>query len=104
MYTLRSVDIRSCAKMMAALYGCIGLVVLPFVLVGGLISLVLGQGSQSVLSIVFAALAPVLYAAIGFVFGALTAWVYNLVARRIGGIRLELKTVVASSPSNLGLI
>jgi len=51
-----------------------------------------------------AILAPVIYGAMGFVIGALTAWIYNLVARRIGGIQLELKPVVANSPSNLGLI
>jgi hypothetical protein len=51
-----------------------------------------------------AILAPVFYGAMGLAFGALTAWVYNLVAHRIGGIQLELKPVVANSPSSLGLI
>jgi hypothetical protein len=46
-----------------------------------------------------AILAPVFYGVMGFVFGALTAWAYNLVAQRIGGIRLELKAEVSSSPS-----
>lgn len=36
-------------------------------------------------------LIPLLYAVIGFVFGALSAWVYNVVAGRVGGIELELE-------------
>jgi len=36
-------------------------------------------------------LLPLLYAALGFVFGALSAWVYNVVAGRIGGLEIELE-------------
>jgi hypothetical protein len=42
-------------------------------------------------------LAPILYGFIGFLMGALTAWVYNFAARRIGGIQLELKPAIANS-------
>jgi hypothetical protein len=43
-----------------------------------------------------AVLAPFLYGLIGFFVGALSAWVYNFAARKIGGIRLELRPVIAS--------
>jgi len=49
-------------------------------------------------------LLPVGYGVMGFVMGAFTAWIYNVVARRIGGLQLELKPAAANSQSNLGLI
>ncbi len=102
MYSLRSVDVMSCAKMMGAIYGCLGLIVLPFFLLAGFANMLSGQGSMAFLFL--AVLAPFLYGALGFVAGALTAWVYNVAARRIGSMQLELKPVAAHSPSNLGLI
>ena len=106
MYSLRSVDVMSCAKMMGAIYGGLVLIVAPFFLLGGIGSLIFGHGSPSagIGMLFFAILAPILYGAIGFVVGALMAWVYNLVAQWIGGIELELKPVAGNTKSNLGLI
>ncbi|MFY9676872.1 MAG: hypothetical protein WCB53_11665 [Terriglobales bacterium] len=107
MYSLRSVNVMSCAKMMGAIYGGLFLVVSPFLLLGGFAGILFGRtspDSPGALLILLAILAPFFYGAVGFVMGAFTAWIYNLVARQIGGIRLELKTVVPNSPSNLGLI
>jgi hypothetical protein len=33
---------------------------------------------------------PVIYGLLGFIFGALFAWVYNIVAKKTGGIEIEL--------------
>ena len=38
---------------------------------------------------VFGILAPVIYGAMGFVFGAIGAWIYNLVAKWLGGIEIQ---------------
>jgi uncharacterized membrane protein YdcZ (DUF606 family) len=35
--------------------------------------------------------APVIYGLLGFLFGALSAWLYNVTAKHVGGIRLELR-------------
>jgi hypothetical protein len=94
MYSLRSVDVMSCAKMMGTIYGCLGLIFLPFFLLGGFGSLLFGQNSAKapgIALLLLALLAPIIYGVMGFLMGAFTAWVYNLVARKIGGIRLELK-------------
>ncbi len=104
MYSLRSVDVLSCAKMMGAIYGCLGLVLLPLFLLAGVAALMSGQDSASfsgAAMLFFAILAPIIYGAMGFVIGALMAWIYNLVARRIGGMKLELKPVAANAQSNL---
>ena len=94
MYSIRSIDVISCAKMMAAVHGCLSLLFIPFFLIFGLASLLLGPnkvgGIAAIgLGLVFAVVLPLFYAAMGFLIGALGAWIYNFVARRIGGIRLE---------------
>jgi hypothetical protein len=100
MYSIRSLDVASCAKLMGAIYGCLALIVLPpLVLVSGFSFLLHGPNAQPywglwlVLPVI---LAPILYGLIGFLIGALTAWVYNFAARKIGGIQLELRPVVPS--------
>lgn len=100
MVSLRSVGVLSCAKIMGATYGCLGLIFLPFLLLGGFASMMLGRGSgalSGVAMLFLAILLPVCYGAMGFIFGALTAWIYNLVAGWVGGIRLELKTEVVAA-------
>lgn len=97
MYSLHSVGVLSCAKMMGALYGCLGLIFIPFLLLGGFASMAMGReaGAISGVAMLFVAiLLPVFYAALGFLFGALTAWIYNLVAGWVGGIQLELRVPV----------
>jgi hypothetical protein len=37
--------------------------------------------------------APFLYGAMGFVFGALGAWIYNLTAKWLGGIEIQLEPI-----------
>ena len=95
MYSLRSVGVLSCAKIMGALYGCLGLIFVPIFLLAGFAGMALGRegaGAISGVAMLFMAIVfPFLYAALGFIFGALTAWIYNLVAGWVGGIELELK-------------
>jgi len=33
---------------------------------------------------------PLIYGVLGFIGGALIAWIYNVIAKRIGGIEIEL--------------
>jgi hypothetical protein len=81
-------------KMFAALYGLMGLLFVPFFLVMATLTARLPQ-SQHVgmmaLGTGFALFAPFLYAAMGFVFGALGALIYNLVAKWLGGIEVEVE-------------
>jgi hypothetical protein len=79
-----------------------GLIALPFFLMAILANLASGQGSIASLFLVI--LASPLYGGIGFVVGALTGWLYNVVARRIGGMQLELRPMSANTQSNPGLI
>ncbi len=95
MHMIKSVGILSCAKIVAAVQAAIGLIVMPFFLliamVGALASSRASDRLSSAVVVVFAAFLPILYAVVGFIMGAFAAWVYNLVARWIGGIELELQ-------------
>jgi len=102
MYSIRSVDVRSCAKTAGALYGALALLVVPVGIVGILVGLVKGNG-ETVGASVLLVVAPLLYGVLGFVVGALAAWVYNLVASRMGGIEIELAETSRSSLSTIQL-
>ncbi|MFZ1132185.1 MAG: hypothetical protein WBV31_17850 [Terriglobales bacterium] len=103
MYSIRSLDVLSCAKITGVIYGCLALIVVPPLVLWSAFSSLL-HGSQGLSSpsswglglVLPAVLAPFLYGLIGFFVGALSAWVYNFAARKIGGIRLELRPVIAS--------
>jgi hypothetical protein len=100
MQRIRSVGVLSCAKMLGIIYGCMGLLFIPIALIGGLASMVSQQPNSAVSGaamLAFGIFAPFLYGGMGFVFGAIGAWIYNLIAKRLGGIEIELEP---SSPSH----
>jgi hypothetical protein len=94
MHRIKSVGILSCARMFGGLYGCMGLLFIPFALIGGIFSMFWPHPSDAIGGVALLALtvlAPLVYGCVGFVVGALTAWLYNLIARWMGGIELELR-------------
>lgn len=74
-----SVAILQNAKLMAVLYFIISI---PLVIMMAIPMLMAEGVSASLLAMV---LMPVLYTAFGFVFTLFGAWVYNVVAARVGG-------------------
>lgn len=82
-------------KMLAALYGLLALVMVPFMLAfmafGSLAARSHGGANTPALPLMFGMglgfmiMLPVLYALMGFVFGVIGAWAYNLLARWMGG-------------------
>ncbi len=53
----------------------------------GLAVLLIGKSQGK--SVLFFIFAPLLYCALGFIFVALSCAIYNLIARRMGGIEIE---------------
>ena len=98
MQKVKRFGILSVAKIQSAVMGAmglfIGLIYAVILTVTGIIA-VIGGTKAGIMMIVGAVaavvLVPIFYAVIGFVFGALSAWVYNIVAGRVGGIELELE-------------
>jgi hypothetical protein len=92
-------------KMLAALYGLLALIMVPFMLVfmtvGGLAARNQGAATAPTLPFMFGmgigflVFLPVFYAVMGFVAGAIGAWVYNLLAGWLGGFEFDFE---AKSP------
>jgi len=92
------VGVLSCAKILGVLYGCMGLLFIPIALIGGLASMAAHQTNAAIggaAMLAFGIVAPFLYGGMGFVFGAIGAWIYNLIAKRLGGIEIQLEPVSA---------
>jgi hypothetical protein len=84
-HRLVRVDPLQAAKIAAALYFLVGLVVTPFVFYAYVISPVgIGFSPRFVLGL------PFLYAGVGFAFTALASATYNALARWLGGVEIEL--------------
>ena len=80
--------------MLAVLYGVMGLLIIPFfLLMTAFASHMPAQQRIGVLAFGtgFAIFVPVIYAVLGFIVGVVGAWVYNLVAKWIGGIEVEVE-------------
>lgn len=69
------------------------LVLVPFMMLPTVLSLGGDGGIFAALGIGFAILAPVIYGAMGFLMGAVMAFIYNLVAKFTGGFEIELEDV-----------
>lgn len=93
MTTIRSVRVFSAAKVNALLYGILGLLVAPFILLGPGLAMLGGSSRPNGFggAIFVAAFIPFCYAIFGFIAGALMAFIYNAIAHAVGGIEVELQ-------------
>jgi hypothetical protein len=100
--TIKRVEPVSCAKIAGVIYAAMGL------LIGALFSLfaLLGMafsGTQrglaqnavspligAVIGLGAIVMCPILYGMMGFVFALIGAWLYNLVASKVGGIEIDV--------------
>jgi hypothetical protein len=81
-------------KMLGILYGILGLLVIPIFLVMSAVATQMPAPQRVgilAFGLGFAVAAPFFYGAMGFVFGALGALVYNVIAKWIGGIEVEVE-------------
>jgi hypothetical protein len=97
--TLKSVGVLSCAKMAGLLYALMGLIFGAlfsfFSLLGMAIGSAQGAAQGAFIALFFGlgaiVILPIFYGAMGFVFVAICAALYNVLARSVGGIELELE-------------
>jgi uncharacterized membrane protein len=94
MQQIRSIGIVSTARIMAVVYGLFSLLFMPFLLLAALAGAASGDSTLAGLGmaavVVLAVLLPLIYAALGFLAGAIGAFIYNLAARWAGGIEITL--------------
>lgn len=82
---VRRFSVGQTAKVFGVLYGILGLVFLPFIVLA-----VLFAPDQAGFGIGVAVLFPIMYGIIGFIMTAICCLLYNLVASMVGGVELEL--------------
>jgi hypothetical protein len=81
-------------KMLALLYGIVGLLAIPFLLFMATMSAQLPpeqRGPLMAMGAGAALFAPILYAMVGFISGIIGAVIYNVVAKWVGGIEVEVE-------------
>ena len=98
---LRSVGVLSVAKMMGAIYGLMGLIFIPIFLIVAAAGM-MGAGDNKMAGaaagvgmVVMALIMPIMYGVIGFIAGAIGAFLYNFLAGRLGGIEMNLQPHVS---------
>jgi|SRR5271156_5974449 hypothetical protein len=100
MHIVKSVGVLSVAKIMGLIYACLGLILIPFFLLMGLMGTLAGKQQSpfaGMIGLVFAFLAPIIYGVMGFIAGAIGAALYNLFAKWIGGIEVQVELQVQSA-------
>jgi|SRR5580704_1691433 hypothetical protein len=102
MHIIKSVGVLSVAKIMGLIYGCLGLIAIPFFLLIGLAGSLAGKQQSpfaGMIGLVLALLAPILYGVMGFIMGAIGAALYNLFAKWIGGIEVQVQSDTPPLPA-----
>jgi hypothetical protein len=101
---IKRVGVFSCAKMYAITLAAVGLI---FGIIYGLIFMVLGGAmmagggrdastagaSSLVIGLIMMVAIPIFYGVLGFIAGLVGGAIYNVAARTVGGIELELENV-----------
>lgn len=103
-HRIRHLSVGQTAKVLGVLYLLLGIIMaVVFFAVGSAFRSILPTGTSSpsplspglmtgmrMLGTGSLVVLPIIYGVLGFILGALTAWLYNLVARWTGGLELEL--------------
>ncbi len=106
MQQIRSFGVLQTSKLVGCLYLALGAAIVVIAIPVVLVVTTLAPATQDSRKI-WLALLPILlmiplYGLVGFVFTAIVCWLYNLVARKIGGIEVEiLPSAVISQAENL---
>ena len=91
MTKIRSVRVLSAAKVNGVLYGILGLLIAPFLLLGPGVAMMGGERRGFMGAVTLAVFLPFFYACVGFIAGAVLAFIYNAISHAIGGIEVELQ-------------
>lgn len=101
MQTIKSLGVLSVGKIMGILYALMGLLVAPVFLLFSAIGALAGQKESQmglVFAVIFTIFVPIFYGGIGFIGGVIMAFLYNLIASRLGGIEIELQSPASPQP------
>lgn len=95
---IKRFDPMQLGKMFGVLYAIMGLIFIPFILLGAFLGSLAPRHAGAppaqfalVFAIGMAVAAPIFYGVMGFLTGLIGGFVYNLVAKWIGGIEVEVE-------------
>jgi hypothetical protein len=91
MKKIKRIAPKSFAKVLGTLYAAVGLIggaIFSLVSITGALS---GQGNGFFFGVGAIVILPILYGAMGFIGGYISALLYNFVAKKVGGIEIELE-------------
>ncbi|MBK1877100.1 DUF3566 domain-containing protein [Pelagicoccus mobilis] len=96
---LKRINPLQLGKILAAFYALASLIFVPFMLLFSLLASVVQQseGTAAQMPILlgmgagFLIIAPIMYGVMGFVAGIIGAFLYNLIAKWLGGIEVEVE-------------
>jgi hypothetical protein len=96
--TLKRIAPLQFGKVAGIVYGLISLIFVPFFFIFAVIGSFTPHTASNPsplimigMSLVMAIIFPIIYGVMGFVFGALSAWAYNLIANWVGGIEVDVE-------------
>lgn len=95
---IKRFDPISCGKVTGLLYAMLILVfAVLFIPVALIMAVVAPQQADApppavlvIMALGMAIIGPIAYGLMGFIVGVITAWLYNLTARMVGGVRFEI--------------
>jgi hypothetical protein len=94
MRTIKSVGVLSVGKVLGLLYAAMGVIVVPFFLLFSALGALSGEAAAAgfglAMAIAMTIFLPIFYGVAGFIGGVIMAFIYNLIAGRLGGIEIEL--------------
>jgi hypothetical protein len=107
MNIIQSFGVLSVAKIMGLINAIFGFVLMPFFLLIGLLGAMIPNQNgpnpfAGVGGVIFALFAPIFYGMMGFIFGAVGAFLYNLLAKWLGGIEVKLQPTGGQLSVGLG--
>ncbi len=91
MTQLKRITPKTLARLLGIMYFVFGAL---FSLLFGILEIIPGEGTEEFTTteaIIFIIAVPLFYGALGWVGGYGTAWIYNSIARRFGGIEFEVE-------------
>lgn len=104
MQEIHRIGVVSLGRILAVIYGVIGLIAGGFISIFALVGASIERDMPPAFAFLFGAAAvvvmPLLYAGFAFVMGLVIGAIYNLIASTAGGLRVELRDTGESSQWN----
>lgn len=95
LYRIQRFGIKQTSKMAALVYFVLGIVFIPFFYLAIIAPPAPGEPPRPPLSPAVVLLLPALYGIVGYLMTALILFIYNRVAKNLGGIELDIVYAVA---------